>query len=401
MSNQYEIIIIGGGFSGIISAITISENTNKRVLVLERNDRICKKIPSTGNGRGNLTNSIISEKFYHGDKAFTKYALNKFGKDSLISFFEELGVYCVEEDKKIYPASMQASSVSDMLRFKLESLNAEVKLGYTVNSIKKTQGGYIINEEYFCKRLVICTGGQSMKSFGTDGLGYLLCKQLGLKLTKVFPSLVQIKTDTAKIRGLKGVKQNAEVSLLDGERCVASFVGDLLFTDYGASGDTIFRLSAYLSEVSEPKLKISFVPTLSEEQLKGFLIKKANNSYMKNAYLPVGIVQNKLGQVMLKNCKIIGEEKATEKSAKILAKEIKNFTLEIKGTLGFDSSQVTHGGIDCNLVDASTMRYKGENVYLAGEVLNVDGDCGGYNLQWAYSSARVLSEAIINDCNKS
>ncbi len=401
MLKEYEIIIIGGGFSGIISAIAISEETNTSLLVLERNDRICKKIPSTGNGRGNLSNRLMSKDYYHGNKEFVNYALNKYGKDSLVSYFEDLGVICVEEDGKIFPASMQASSVSDMLRYKLESTRAQIKFGYTVTNVKKEKGGYSVNGEYFCKRLVICAGGQSMKNFGTDGAGYNLCKQLGLKVTPVYPSLVQMKTDTYKIKGLKGVKQNATVSLLDGEKSVATFTGDLLFTDFGVSGDVIFKLSAYLSEVKKPKLKISFLPTVTEEKLTAFLKDKANKKYIKNAYLPVGVVQNKLGSVILKNCNLLGEEKASEQSAVVLAKEFKNFTLNVNGTLGFDYSQVTHGGVDCQMVDDTTMKYKEERVYLAGEVLNVDGDCGGYNLQWAYSSARVLSEAIINDCKQS
>lgn len=401
MPKSFEIIIIGGGFSGIISAIQLAEGTNKSILLLERNDRLCKKIPSTGNGRGNLTNADLSSEYYHGNKEFVKYAIRRYDNNNLIGYFNDLGVACVEEDGKIYPASMQASSVSDMLRYKAESLNFSIRLGYMVNAVKKTNGGYLINDEYFCKRLVICAGGQSMKNFGTDGKGYSLCRDLGLKVTNVYPSLVQIKTQTDKIKGLKGIKQNASVTLLDGDKRVATFTGDLLFTDFGVSGDSVFRLSAYLSEVKTPKLKISFLPNLSQEDLTEFLVQKASKPYMKNAYLSVGVVQNKLGLQLLKICQINGEEKSSQSSAKRLANEIKNFTLAVTGTLGFDYSQVTHGGVDSLMVDNTTMKYKGENIYLAGEILNIDGDCGGYNLQWAYSSARVLAEAIINDCKQS
>ena len=400
MQNNYEIVIIGGGFSGVITAIQLAENTNKSILLLERNDRICKKIPSTGNGRGNLTNAILSQDFYHGDKQFVGYAINKYDNKNLISYFSNLGVICVEEQGKIFPSSMQASSVSDMLRFKLSYTKVKVKTGYTVNKITKSTNGYIVNDEYLCNTLVLCTGGKSMKNFGTDGLGFDLCKSLSLKVTQVYPSLVQIKTDTAKIKGLKGIKQNSTVTLMDNEKEVASVTGDLLFTDFGVSGDAVFRLSAYLSEVKKPRLKISFLPQISKKELTDFLIEKSKKQYIINEYLPIGVVQNKLGQTMLKNANLNLSKKADKASAQVLAEQIKNFTLEVKGTLGFDNSQVTHGGVDCNYVNPQTMKYNGENIYLAGEILNIDGDCGGYNLQWAYSSARVLSEAIINDCNK-
>lgn len=396
MQKFYDNVIIGAGFSGVICAIQLAQ-AGKKVLILERNDRLLKKIPSTGNGRGNITNLNLNESFYHGGKNFVGYAINKFDSKNLIEYFEDLGVLTATEGTKVYPASMQASSVSDMLRYKLAFTSAEIVLEYCVNTITKEKNGYLINGEILCKNLIICAGGQSMKNFGTDGKGYFLCKQLGLKVTSVYPSLVQIKTDTAKIKGLKGVKQNAKVTLLDGEKEVVSFEGDLLFTDFGISGDSVFRLSAYLSEVKNPIVSISFLPNVSQEKLTEFLIAKSQKQYITNAHLPIGVVQNKLGAVMLKNLGIALDKKASKQDSEKLAKYIKNFTLAVKGTLGFDNSQVSHGGVDCDCVDNTTMKYKGENIYLAGEILNVDGDCGGYNLQWAYSSARVVAEAIIND----
>ena len=398
MQKLVENVIIGAGFSGIICAIELSK-AKKEVLLLERNDRVCKKIPSTGNGRGNITNLELGACNYHGSRDFASYAITRFNNKSLIEYFEELGVLTCAEGNKVYPASMQASSVSDMLRYKLASTKAEVRLGYTVTSIKKVKGGYCINGEITCKNLIVCAGGQSMKNFGTDGKGYCLCRELGLRVTELYPSLVQLKTDTNNIKGLKGVKQNARVSLLDNDREVACFEGDLLFTDFGVSGDSVFRLSAYLSEVKNPKIRISFLPEVSKGKLKEFLINKAQKDYVINGYLPVGVVQNKLGAVMLKNLGINPDKKATSESAERLAELIKSFDLPVRGTLGFDNSQVTHGGVDCSFVDCKTMKYEGENIYLAGEVLNVDGDCGGYNLQWAYSSARAVAEAIVNDNN--
>ncbi len=391
-----EYLIVGGGFSGVIIGILLGEKTNKKIAILEKNDRLCKKIPSTGNGRGNLSNTEISPTNYHGDKFLAYEIVSKYPQQSLIEFFKELGVICVKEGNKIFPSSMQASSVSDMMRFKLESLAVDVKLGYDVKSIEKKLGYYEINKEIKAKNLIICSGGASSKNFGTDGELFKVLKGLNINLTPISPSLVQIKTEVEKIKGLKGIKQNAKVTLLSSGKEIKSYVGDLLFTEYGISGDSVFKLSAYLSEVDSKEIKISFLPEISEQELASFLVEKAKKSYMLNKYLPIGVVQNKLGLTLLKNCGIVQDEFASKSSAEKLAREIKNLTLKVKGTLGFDYSQVTHGGIDTKNL-TKNLKHKTENIYFAGEVLNVDGDCGGYNLQFAYSSAKVVAESIIND----
>ena len=391
-----DYLILGGGFSGVIISILLGEKLNKKIMLLEKNDRLCKKIPSTGNGRGNLSNASISKNNYHGDSDFAFSIIKKYPLESLTQFFSNLGVLLVKEEDKIFPSSMQASSISDMMRFKLESLNVQTKLSYAVTSIKKVDNYYIINNEIKAKNLIICAGGASSKNFGTDGSIFNMLNTIGVSSTKINPSLVQIKTDINKIKGLKGVKQQAEVSLVQNDKKITSFIGDLLFTEYGISGDTVFRLSAYLSEVNNASVTISFVPSVSLEDLKEFLINKANKPYMLNKHLPVGVVQNKLGLVLLKNCGLEPEAKASRSSAEILAKEIKNLVLNVKGTLGFDYSQVTHGGVETSQLNEN-LKHKSQNIYFAGEVLNVDGDCGGYNLQFAYSSARLVAENIIND----
>jgi len=394
-NNVIDYAIIGGGFSGVIIAIMLGERTNSNIILLEKNDRLCKKIPSTGNGRGNLSNCSISKENYHGDKFLAERVLDQFPQKSLIEFFKELGVLCVEENGKLFPSSMQASSISDMMRYKLDSLPVNVKLGYNVKTIQKKNDLYCINNEIFAKNLIVCAGGASMKNFGTDGNIFPLLDGLKIKSTPLKPSLVQIKTQTDKIKGLKGIKQNAVVTLLDKNEKIVSFEGDLLFTDFGVSGDTIFKMSAYMSEVKEPNLKIEFIPSVNYEGLKDFLVEKSKKSYILNKHLPVGVVQNKLGLLLLKLCNENPEEKANEKSSEKLAKLIKNFSLIINGTLGFDNSQVTHGGVDTSQINFN-LKHKTENIYFAGEVLNVDGDCGGYNLQFAYSSACVVAESIIN-----
>lgn len=396
-NNFFDVVIIGGGFSGVITAIILKEN-NVDCLLIEKNDRLCKKIPSTGNGRGNITNTSISIENYHGDKVFASYPLNCYDNSSLINFFEELGLITIREENKVYPASLQASSISDLMRFKLDYLKCPVLKCYNVGSIKHKNGKYIINEEISCNKLVISCGGKSMKNFGSDGSLYTQITNLGHKFTQLSPSLVQLKTETSQIKGLKGIKQNAKLTLFDNKQYIVDFVGDLLFTDYGISGDAVFKLSAYLGDVKNPNIKIGFLTEYSLEDLTSFLKKKAKLPYITNSQLLVGVVHNKLGSVLVKNAKLNPDDKADVISAQKLAYILKNLSLKVLGTLDFDSSQVTHGGIDTSEIDNKTMQSKlVPNLYFTGEVLNVDGDCGGYNLQWAYSSACVCARGICDN----
>lgn len=393
---KYKIAVIGGGFSGLICAIKLNEIFNGQVTLLERNDRLCKKVASTGNGRGNISNKIVNESFYHGDVALVKTCLKRYSNDSLIDFFKDCGLLTVEENGRIYPSSMQASSVCDVLRLKAQYENLDVKLQYFVTEIKREKSGYMINNEIFCEKIVVCVGGKSMKNFGTDGNLIPILKGLGEEFTELYPSLVQLKTQTDKIKGLKGIKQQANASLYDGNKLLKTFSGDVLFTDYGVSGDCIFRLSSYLENAKNPVLKLEFIPEISFQDLKNFLIEKSKLNYCKNQDLLTGVVNNRLGLTMLKNAKLNALDHANEKSCLALLSQVKDFKLAVQGTLGFDYSQVTHGGVKTENVEQTDLQSKiNKNLYYCGEILNVDGDCGGYNLQWAYTSARIVAEELI------
>ncbi len=396
---KYKVAVVGGGFSGLICSLILNEKLSGEVVLLERNDRLCKKIVSTGNGRGNITNSVMSEKFYHGDKELVKEGLSRFSNKSLIEFFNGLGLIFTEENGRMYPSSMQASSIGDVLRLKADNENLDLKLSYKVTAISPEKQGYMINNEIFCEKIVICVGGKSMKNFGTDGNIVPLLERIGERFTSFSPSLVQLKTDTQFIKGLRGIKQVATATLFDGNKKIIEFTGDVLFTDYGVSGDSIFRLSAYLPEVKNPVLNLEFLPEIEQDKLAGFLQEKSKIKYVKNCDLTTGIINNRLGASIIKRVNLKGDDKADFKSASKIAEAIKNFKLKIEGTLGYDYSQVTHGGVDGKTLDKKTFQsLTNKNLYYCGEVLNVDGDCGGYNLQWAYTSARVVAEAILNDC---
>lgn len=399
MSNVFKVAIIGGGFSGLISAEKLaSVFGGSSVLVLEKNDRVGKKILATGNGRGNISNCEMSTEKYHSIKgADVGFAIKKYGNKSIINYFKGLGVDSSVEDGRIYPSSFQANSVLDMLRLKLDYLKTVVKVGCRVEAVTSSGNLYKITaggENFLAEQVIFACGGKAGKQYGTDGTAYSLLQNLGHGLTPLYPSLVQVKTDISKIKGLKGLKSQAIASLcVDGET-VKSFSGDVLFTDYGVSGNAIFYLSAYIPQNKKCKIVLSFLPDKSEVEVEEFLREK----FKSTPYLGVddaltGVINKLIGKAIMKTC---GQVNADSRGAKVIAHAVKNFSLDVVGTLGFDYAQVTKGGIPFSEVDPTTMESKKhKGIYIVGEMLDVDGDCGGYNLQWAYSSASLACDGVL------
>ena len=400
MQKTYKVAIIGGGFSGLISAETLScKLGGENVLLLEKNDRVGKKILATGNGRGNFTNLCLSQEKYHSIcGANISQILNKYGNKSIVDYFKGLGVDFSTEDGKVYPSSFQANSLLDALRLKLEYLKTDIRTSSKVEKIVKTKNGFKIvsSQEYFAEKIIFACGGKAGKQYGTDGTSYALLEDLGHTVTKLYPSLVQVKTDTAKIKGLKGLKQEADLSVIIDGKSIVSFRGDVLFTDFGVSGNAVFYASAHLQANKPCQLSISFLPDKSREEIENFIFEKFKNlPYVNLDDCLTGVLNKQIGKAIIKDCSLNGK---TFLSAKKIAEKIKDFRLDVKGTLGFDNAQVTKGGIKFNQVDEKTLQSKtASGLYIVGEALDVDGDCGGYNLQWAYSSAKTACDGVI-DC---
>jgi predicted Rossmann fold flavoprotein len=252
-------------------------------------------------------------------------------------------------------------------------------------------------EKIFAKKVICAFGGSSGAGFMTDGSSYKLLTSLGHSLTKVTPSLVQIKTEREKLKGLKGIKVDALVSLYDDKRFVKSFEGDILFTDYGVSGNSIFAISAYLSEVKKPILKIEFLPTISVETLIDKITKKCDGKTEWEKVL-VSVLPTRLIYAITRECNLSHVEIAKSAAVYNVVYAIKGFTLKVEGPAGFESSQVTSGGISTDDISSKDMQSKKiSGLYVVGEALNVDGDCGGYNLQWAFTSAMIAAEGILNE----
>lgn len=395
MRTDYKVAIVGGGASGLLCAVELLKGDNalrgENVLIAERNERVGKKLVATGNGQGNFTNSEVSDNHFYGDKLFIKTFL----KNSLIdlpAYFGDLGVPLVSEsDGRYYPLSKQASSSLDIIRKFLNYKNCDVFTSTFVKTIDFKNNVFKLTfadgNTVRAERLVIATGGCAGKQFGTDGFGYRLAEKFGHKTTKLAPSLVQVKTETRSIKGLKGIKERVGLSLCDGERFISSCRGDLLFTDYGVSGNSVFSLSSKIEELKNPFFSIDFLPSYSPAELEELLSKRLNTAYIGKDDLLTGIINKKTGQSILKDI--------TKPTAETITRAVKNFRLKIIGTLGFDYAQVTKGGIDTRDVDPLSMQSKlNDSLFLIGEILNVDGDCGGYNLTFAFSSGIIAAKNI-------
>ncbi len=397
MTKVSEVIVIGGGFSGLIVAERLSEKYSKgSVRIIEKCDRVGKKILATGNGRGNVTNLNLGVENYHSvQSADVSYAIEKYGYKSLIDYFSALGMDVTADEGRVYPSSLQASSVLDVLRMKLafsgveEITDAECLSIYKENEIftVKTKKG-----DYFAKRVILSCGGKAQKQYGTDGTAYRLAEHFGHKTTKLYPSLVQIKTSTDSIRGLKGLKQKVRLKAMENGKVLGGYEGDLLFTDYGVSGNAAFFLSSYITGKENCSLSIDFLPDKSEEHLKNLLKNKAKLGYIEPQDMFLGIINKQIGRAVVKS---MGISDFSEKSIEKAVAAVKDFRLKVVGTLGFDYAQVTRGGILFDEVDKKTFESKlQKGLYIVGEMLDVDGDCGGYNLQWAFSSAMCCAEGI-------
>ncbi len=400
-SKIFKAIIIGGGMAGLTSAIILSKNFGgENIALIEGQNRVGKKILSTGNGQCNLTNLDLSLSHFHSkNSGFFKNSIEKYGNNQMISFFNELGVLTTLEEGKVYPLSKQAGSVLDALRFKLESLNTKVFLGSkAIRTIKENSFKVTLDngEVLLSENLVVAVGGKSSSHLGTDGTSYSLLTSFGHTLTPLYPSLVQLKTDKCKIKGMKGLKLKANVKAIAGGKPVIEKEGEVLFADYGVSGNAIFYISSYVVD-KKAKLVLDLVPNLSTKELNGFLTSKVKNCpYLTLENLLSGVINSKIASAVLRNS---GFSDLTAKISSVNLEKIvslvKNYEIDIVGYMGFDNSQVTKGGINVNEFNPLTLESKLlSNLYAVGEVLDVDGDCGGYNLQWAFSSALTASNSI-------
>ena len=392
------IVIIGAGAAGMAAALAASENPQAHVILLERQARVGRKLSATGNGRCNLSNLHALEGGYHGDDpAFAKAAINAFSPKETLDWFRKMGLFTVEEDSgRVYPYSDQANSVVDVLRFALNKPNITLITGFEVAKVKKSAQGFTVEgpeQSYTCDKLIVACGGLAGTKLGGSMSGYKLLRGFGHHVTKLRPALVQIKSDWNGAVSLKGVRCNCHAQILRDGAAVAESSGELQWTEYGISGPVIFEISRDVCQGAGQWLcRLDFMPGIGREVLLEELKRRRGTAALAEDLL-TGILHNRLGRVLtqtagVKNQRTVASLKDWELEQVVDA--VKCLEIALTETMGMDSAQVTAGGIVTAEFDPQTMQSRlVPCLYACGEVLDVDGDCGGYNLQWAWSSGRV------------
>lgn len=404
-----ELCVIGGGASGLAAAIEAARAFRQagvpgQVTVLERLPRVGKKLLATGNGRCNLTNRFASPPDYFEAADFVRPALKRFSVDDTLSFFASMGLLCEEEEEgRIYPMSRQAASVLDVLRFEAERLGVVFHCDSRVESVQKTRDKprFVINGSICADAVILACGGKASPQHGSDGSGYALLRALQIPVAEVFPSLVQITADPKRVKSLKGMRVHAVISLYEEKKQLASQRGEIQFTEFGLSGIAAMQLSRFVSREKQRQMEASLdlLPAFSSGEVADYLAARVQqNPALAAEHLLTGILPKRVGQVLLKQAGVeplsrpIGSLRGAEIAA--ISDLLKDWRFSVTGTRGFSAAQVTMGGAQRSAFDPESMEaLSTPGFYAAGEVLDVDAGCGGFNLQWAWSSGRLAGES--------
>ncbi len=405
-----DILVAGGGAAGIMAALTATENGKGKIFIIEKMGQLGKKILATGNGKCNYTNYYQAKECYRGnDVSFAWKALQKFGYKETISLFKSYGIIPYDRDGYVYPLPGQASCVRDILERELKStkvvINKEEKItDVSIHRKNGRQDGFIVvtgNNKYFTQKLIIATGGKAGAVHGSDGSGYSLAKSLGHSVITPFAALTSCIICGKYTKDWAGVRTKGTVRAYNSKgKLLCENTGELQFVAQGISGIPVFQVSRYISEEivkgRKPYLTIDIMPLYSEEEIiASLLCRKKKNGSIGDIF--TGMLHNKLAAALLKFCDISIKRQAaglTKDEASHIATVMKNWRLEVKDTGGFEKAQVTGGGIPASEINAETMESKiCPGLYFAGEVIDVDGICGGYNLQWAWTSGYIAGNA--------
>ena len=402
-----RVAIIGAGASGLVCAIEAARK-GLHVTLFEKNGKVGRKILATGNGKCNISNEKISLERYHGASVgFAKEALRRFDTFTCKAFFRSLGLEMREgEEGRLYPMSHQASSVVDMLLHEVRSLHVSIVLESEVSKIEKKGAEFILHvnaQTYVFDACVIATGSVAMPTLGSSGSGYAFAKSLGHSVIEPYPSLVQFVCDEPHLKEVSGVKMDANVELYIANQKCQSVQGDLLFTAYGLSGSAILDLSRKASHAlvhdESVHVVLDLLPMLSREALTSLLQKRLSVAKDKSLSLWLeGMIPKKLAHFIIENTKIAHLKEASALGVKEIKKivfALKALRLHVKATKGFESAEVCAGGVDVRELEAKNLMSKTiANLYFCGEVLDIDGDCGGFNLHFAWASGYLVGQSL-------
>ncbi len=392
-----KIAIIGGGAAGLMAAIIAAVNAD--VTIFEVKDTLGKKICATGNGKCNFTNTDMSVEKYRGENpSFVLPALNSFGPTDTMDFFLKIGIPSKNKNGYIYPYSEEAASVAKALSLKAQTMGVRI-ITSEVSKINRADGQFIINDLKFHKCIIACGSCAGSPKF-SEFKGYKLCESLGHHVTALHPALVQLKSDAKFLKTINGVRLEAAVALYDGKERIVSEKGEILFADYGISGIPILQISRFAASCRNPVLHIDLCPDSNSFELKKYFESRDKKNISAENYM-LGLLNHKLNYVLLGLCKIDAEGPAlqfNDKKISEITDLIKNFTLSITGSKDYASAQVVAGGVDTKELNPDTMESKiVPGLFFAGEIIDIDGTCGGYNLQWAWSSGRLAALSAIKE----
>ena len=400
------IAIIGGGASGMAAALAARESLDNRVLLIERQNRVGRKLLATGNGRCNLTNEYADLTRYHGENVpFMAPAMERFPAEETLAWFRGLGLVTRTEaaSGRVYPLTDAASSVVDALRLALDARGVELICGCEIAELRRDGEGFSLTssltETIPCNKVIVACGGMAGSKLGGTKAGYELLASLGHGRTALRPSLVQLRTENTYTRSMKGVRTQAKLTLERGGRVLDFAQGEVQFTDYGLTGPAVYDLSRAASLGGEGcTVCLRLLPELDKAELMDYLMGKRNDfPNYKAENLLSGALHNSIARTILRRADIPADTRLwslSDRSLALISELIRRFELPLLGTQGFEDAQVTAGGMDTLQFDPNTMEsLLVPGLYACGEVLDIDGDCGGFNLQWAWSSGRLAGLA--------
>ena len=401
-----DVLVVGGGASGLMAALA-ARMWGASVVLLEKNPRVGKKLLTTGNHQCNLSNLHIAADRFHGDPVLAMGVIGKFNLNATLALFWRLGLESTRDSEgRVFPRSYQAASVLDVLRFESEESGVKTVCGADVVRLVREGDRFLAvtaaGDRTTAGRVILCTGGKAAPQTGSDGRGLDLARALGHAVVEPFPALVQLKLDGALHKAMEGMRWEAEARLLVDGRPDGAARGEVLFTSYGISGPAALALSRSAVEAwtagRQVELALNLLPEQPETETLHFIQYRARNKPERTLeHFLTGWVNKRIGQTLLKS---LGLDWArpwsslTEAEQLLLAHVLHGWTFPVAGHTGWPNAQVTAGGVDTAEVDPETLESRlVTGLHFAGEVLDVDGDSGGFNLQWAWASGWVAGSA--------
>ena len=399
---MYDVIIVGAGASGCFLALTLKyKNPNLKVALIEKNDKLGKKLLITGNGRCKLGNTNITIDSYNSSSSLNNF-ISQLKENGYLNYLKNFGILTKKEDTstRLYPYSNQAITVCKSFERALEKEKVNVIYNYDVKDVTYKNNCFVINNNLRGKKVVIATGGKTYTKTGSTGMGYNILKSFGHTITKLYPSLTYLKTNYKYIKDLQGVRTDAIAKLNVNDKTILTEKGQIQFTKDSLSGICIFNLSRYVNEYLEKNKKVDVVVDLVPDYDESYI-----NNYLKefdgyNVSDAISCILNKkVADVITKNLKLSNKTICDISKTELenISYTLKNMHFNITATGDFETSQVTLGGALLSEFTNHLESKKISGLYASGEVLDVDGICGGYNLSWAFTSALIVAEGILKD----